>query len=317
MQVLTGPSSDFTASVVALGVFDGVHRGHQVVIRRAVEQARHLGIPAVVVTFEPHPLRILAPDRAPGLLQDLDQRLDVMDALGVDAVRVVNFDDARAAQEARNFYDEILMGELGAMAIVCGANFHFGRDRGGDPTRLREWSADGGPIIEIIDLAGSMHTWSSSLVRRLVTDGDMGGARDVLGRPFSFRGEVSHGDARGGAELGWPTANVALNPLRVLPPLGVYAAATRRVGESWRPAAVSFGVRPQFYETGERLLEAHILDFSGDIYGEILDVALLDYLRPEAKFESVDALVAQISADVEKIREMYPAIAPQPTELLG
>jgi riboflavin kinase/FMN adenylyltransferase len=317
VQVLSGPSSEFTPSVVALGVFDGVHRGHQVVIRRAVERARALGIPAVVVTFEPHPLRILAPDRAPGLLQDLDQRLEVMAALGVDAVRVVSFDTARASQEARDFYDEILIGELGARAIVCGANFHFGRDRGGDPSRLREWSGDGGPAIEISDLAGSRHTWSSSLVRRLVADGDMSGARDVLGRPFSFRGEVGHGDARGGAELGWPTANVALNPLRVLPPLGVYVAATRRVGETWRPAAVSFGVRPQFYETGERLLEAHILDFSGDIYGEILDVALLEYLRPEAKFESVDALVAQIAADVEKIRDMYPAIAPQAGELLG
>jgi riboflavin kinase/FMN adenylyltransferase len=302
---------------VALGVFDGVHRGHQVVIRRAVERAQSLGIPAVVVTFDPHPLRILAPDRAPGLLQDLDQRLDVMASLGVDAVRVVAFDAPRASQEARDFYDEILIGELGASTIVCGANFHFGRDRGGDPSRLREWSASTGPTIDIIDLAGSRHTWSSSLVRRLVADGDVAGARDVLGRPFAFRGEVRHGDARGGAELGWPTANVDLHPHRVLPPLGVYAAATRRVGESWRPAAVSFGVRPQFYETGERLLEAHILDFSGDIYGEILDVALLEHLRPEAKFESVDALVTQIAADVEKIRNIYPTIAPQATELLG
>jgi riboflavin kinase/FMN adenylyltransferase len=240
-----------------------------------------------------------------------------MGQLGVDAVRVVEFTTERAQQDARGFYDEILRDELGARAVVCGANFHFGRDRGGDPSRLREWSSDGGPEIEVVELVGSRDTWSSSLARRLVSDGDMAGARDVLGRPFSFRGEVIHGDARGGAELGWPTANVFLNSRRVLPPLGVYAAASRRVGGNWLPTAVSFGVRPQFYESGERLLEAHILDFSGDLYGETLEVALLEYLRPEARFESVDALIEQIAADVKEIREKYRDIAPRADELLG
>lgn len=293
-------------SVVAIGVFDGVHLGHRQIIHRAVATARHHGAPCVVVTFDPTPAEVLAPDRAPRLLDSLEHRAALLRELGVDEVRVVSFSHEAAQEEARDFVRRILVESCQAGMIVVGEDFHFGKNRGGSVATLTEWGEEFEFETLALALLGDGERISSTRIRECVSRGDVASATQMLGRPFGYFGmEVVHGDARGGAELGYPTANIAPSTRLIRPELGIYAgSATLSDGQRYA-AAISVGKRPQFYENGEVLIEAFLLDFFGDLYGKPIDLEFFEFLRPEMAFESVDDLVAQMGRDVAKTAEIF------------
>jgi riboflavin kinase/FMN adenylyltransferase len=292
-------------SVIAIGVFDGLHLGHQAVIEMLLhldgERARD-AVPTVV-TFDPHPAQFLAPENAPRLLGTLEQRLEGFEALGIEQVRILTFDAELASESAPDFIARVLAGELHAWEIVVGEDFRFGRDRVGDVALLSaEGQHYGFGVYEAPTFGGPR--WSSSAVRRALALGDVGTATAILGRPFVVRGSVEHGDARGG-ELGFATANVATQPNQLLPLEGIYAGAARTPDHQWRPAAISIGTRPQFYEDGPLLLEVHLPGYEGDLYDASIDVAFVSRLRGEEVFADVDALVAQIGRDVEQTMGIF------------
>jgi len=292
-------------SVIAIGVFDGLHRGHQAVIDMMLhldgERARD-AVPTVV-TFDPHPARVLAPEHAPRLIGTLDPRLEGFRALGIEQVRVLTFDRRLAAESAPDFVARVLAGELHAWEIVVGADFRFGRDRIGDVALLSAEGQRYGFGVYEAPTFGERR-WSSSAVRAALEEGDVASANETLGRPFVLRGRVEHGDARGG-ELGYATANLATEEFQVVPLEGIYAGAARTPDRTWRPAAISIGTRPQFYENGPLLVEVHLPGFEGDLYDASLDVAFLARLRGEEVFSDVDALVAQIGRDVQQTVELF------------
>lgn len=303
-------------SVVAIGVFDGVHRGHQVVLATVTETARAMGVASAVVTFDPLPVRVVAPERAVGQIETLARRLARLASLGIDEVRVIDFDEDAAAETAAAFVARVVVGELAARTVVVGADFRFGHGREGDVTLLRELGAHHG--FDVIDVAavGTTERYSSTAARRAVEAGDLEGAQAILGHPVVLDGTVVRGDARG-ATLGFPTANVALAPEVVRAGEGIYAGAARTAAGDWYAAAVSIGRRPQFYESGAVLVEAHLLDFAGTLYDQPLTVVLLAHLRGEERFDSTEALVAQIAADVEETRRRYWPFSSEPDLLLG
>jgi riboflavin kinase/FMN adenylyltransferase len=292
-------------SVIAIGVFDGLHLGHQAVIDMLLHldgERAHDAVPTIV-TFDPHPAQILAPDHAPRLLGTLDQRLEGLQALGIEQVRVLTFDRTLADESASDFIERVLAGELHAWEIVVGEDFRFGHDRAGDVALLSaEGQRFGFGVYEAPSFGAPR--WSSTAVRTALDAGDVTTATTMLGRPFVLRGRVEHGDARGG-ELGYATANVATGAHQLVPLEGVYAGAARTPDRVWRPAAISIGTRPQFYDDGPLLIEVHVLDYEGDLYGAVLDVAFIERLRPEAVFSDVDALVAQIGRDVDQTLEIF------------
>ena len=293
-------------SVVAIGVFDGVHRGHQVVIEQVVSVARQNGAEAVVVTFDPTPAEILAPERAPKLLASLDDRLAALEALGVDEVRVVAFSSAASQEEAGEFVQRVIVENCQAMAVIVGEDFHFGRNRGGNVTSLSTWGVEFGFSVLPVSMQGDGDRFSSTLTRELVASGNIAKANAVLGRPFGYtKVEVVHGDARGGAELGYPTANIDPSARLIRPALGIYAGYADLANGQRRAAAISVGKRPQFYENGELLIEAFLLDFSGDLYGQEISLFFLDFLRGEMKFDSVEDLVGQMALDVQASAERF------------
>jgi riboflavin kinase / FMN adenylyltransferase len=271
---------------LAVGVFDGVHLGHREVIARA----------DTVLTFEPHPLAVIAPGAAPKLLTRLDVKADLVAELGVEEMVVVPFDAAFARVQAAEFVDDVLVDRLGATHVAVGRNFRFGHKAGGDTALLEADDRFETRVVDLVEVEGE--TVSSSHIRGLVSAGEVAHAQAFLGRPFQVRGEVVHGDGRG-RELGWPTANVVPDERLVRPDQGVYAARA-----DGHPAAVNIGVRPQF-ETGRGvLIEAHLIDFDGDLYGRELRLDFLERLRGERLFASVGALVEQIGRDVERAREV-------------
>lgn len=287
-------------SVIAIGVFDGLHLGHQAVIDMLLhldgDRARD-AVPTIV-TFDPHPAQVLAPDRAPRLLGTLEQRLEGFEALGIEQVRVLTFDRHLANESAHDFIGNVLAGELHAWEIVVGQDFRFGHDRLGDVALLSaEGQRYGFGVYEAPTFG--QPRWSSSAVRKSLEEGDVAAANATLGRPFVLRGCVEHGDARGG-ELGFATANVSSAPLQLVPLEGVYAGAARTPDRTWSGAAISIGTRPQFYDDGELLVEVHVVGYEGDLYGETLDVAFLERLRAQEVFTGVDALVSQIGRDIEQ-----------------
>jgi riboflavin kinase/FMN adenylyltransferase len=303
-------------SVIAIGVFDGLHLGHQAVIDMLLhldgERARD-AVPTIV-TFDPHPALVLAPERAIRLLGTLDQRLEGFDALGIEQVRVVNFDRELADESAPDFIGRVLAGELHAWEIVVGEDFRFGHDRVGDVALLSaEGQRYGFGVYEAPTFGAPR--WSSTAVREALVAGDLATATATLGRPFVLRGRVEHGDARGGA-LGFATANLATEPLQLVPLDGIYAGAARTPDRTWRPAAISIGTRPQFYEHGPRLVEVHLPGYDGDLYDASLDVAFLARLSAEATFADVDALVAQIGRDVGQTLEIFKKFSPLGSALL-
>jgi len=293
-------------SVVAIGVFDGVHRGHQAVIRHVVSLARERDLDAIVVTFDPTPAEVLAPERAPKMLATLSDRLREFEALGIDEVRVVRFSTEASHEGAVAFVDRVVVAGCDARVIVVGEDFHFGRNRQGNVERLRTWGESRNFTVSPVTLVGDEAHFSSTRARTLITAGEVGEARAVLGRPFHYRDvEVVHGDARGGAELGFPTANIDPSSRLLRPALGIYAGFADLADGSRYAAAISVGKRPQFYEDGSLLVEAYLCGFSGDLYGQSLSLSFLEFLRGEMKFESVDALVEQMHRDVKKSEEVF------------
>lgn len=300
--------------VVALGVFDGLHRGHQAVIELVVELAKTLDALAAVVTFDPSPAMVLAPTKAPRLLATVEQRLEGLAALGVDEVRVLTFTKELANESAEEFIDRVLVHDLRARCVVVGEDFHFGHDRHGTVGLLRELGPSKGFDVVAAPLFGDVERWSSTSVREALGKGDLESASMVLGRPFSLRGVVEHGDQRG-ETLGFPTANLKLSPTQELPAEGVYAGAAR-TGETWWPAAISVGTRPQFYEDGDLLVEVHIVGYEGNLYGRALDVLFFERLRGQDTFANVEKLKEQIARDVTKTRQIFDGLSAAGFQLL-
>lgn len=303
-------------SVIAIGVFDGLHLGHQAVIDMLLhlDGARARDAVPTIVTFDPHPAQLLAPDRAPRLLGTLEQRLEGFEALGIEQVRILTFDRTLANESATDFIARVLAGELHAWEIVVGQDFRFGHDRVGDVALLSaEGQRHGFGVYEAPNFGWPR--WSSSAVRRALDEGDVTSANEVLGRPFVLRGCVEHGDARG-EELGFATANLATAAFQLLPLEGIYAGTAKTTDGIWRPASISIGTRPQFYDDGALLVEVHLPGFDGDLYDTALDVAFLERLRGQEVFADVDALVDQIARDVAQTLEIFKKFSPNSSSLL-
>jgi riboflavin kinase/FMN adenylyltransferase len=278
---------------LAVGTFDGVHLGHREVIRGA----------DTVVTFEPHPGVVLHPESPPRLLTSLARKVELIGGLGVPEVVVVPFDRDFAARSAQDFADDVLVGALGATHVSVGENFHFGHRASGKPSTLAADPRFETRIVRLLEEDGQIV--SSSHIRRLVVqDGDVGTAGRLLGDPFTMTGEVVRGEQRG-RELGYPTANLVPDPRFATPAHGIYAC----VANGAHAAAVSIGVRPTFDTKLGELVEAFLLDFSGDLYGSQLELTFLRRLRGEQRFDSVESLVDQMERDVQATREIVAARA--------
>jgi riboflavin kinase/FMN adenylyltransferase len=286
IQVTSLPDAEPRARHVAIGTFDGVHRGHQAVIDDA----------DTVLTFDPHPLEVLHPAALPKLIMPFGVKRDVIEGLGVRELVVIPFDAGFAKRSAEEFIEGVLIERLSAERVSVGENFRFGARAKGDPAMLAGRSEFETRVVPLVEVDGE--TVSSTRIRALIAAGDMEGARHCLGAPFMVEGEVVGGDQRG-RELGFPTANIVPDDRLAIPGHGVYAAFANGV-----PAAVNVGVRPTF-ETGRGLLvEAHLIGFDGDIYGETLRIAFIERLRGEKRFDSVDELVAQMNRDVEQAKQI-------------
>jgi riboflavin kinase / FMN adenylyltransferase len=290
---------DADATAITIGVFDGVHRGHQRVMKDLTAMARDRGLVPVALTFDPHPLEFLAPDHAPDLLTTVEQRADLLADCGVQILGVLPFLEIRDL-DPRAFVIEILSLRLHAAAVAVGENFRFGRDRGGDPGLLAEMGESCGFTVEVVEMVGDGGpdgVISSTRIRALLAAGDVSMAAVLLGRPFALTGPVIHGDARG-RTIGFPTANLHIPERMAIPANGVYAAWVD-VDGSRQPAVVNIGVRPTF-GVSQRTIEAHLLDFDGDLYGKMLTLHFVSHIRQERKFDGVEQLVAQITLDREE-----------------
>ncbi|WP_030784416.1 bifunctional riboflavin kinase/FAD synthetase [Streptomyces sp. NRRL S-920] len=298
---------DWGRSVVTIGSYDGVHRGHQLIIGRAVERARELGVPAVVVTFDPHPSEVVRPGSHPPLLAPHHRRAELMAGLGVDALLILPFTSEFSKLSPADFVVKVLVDKLHARVVVEGPNFRFGHKATGNVDFLAELGRTYDYEVDVIDLyvtgeAGAGQPFSSTLTRRLVAEGDVTGAAEILGRPHRVEGVVVRGAQRG-RELGFPTANVETLPHTAIPADGVYAGWLHVEGEAM-PAAISVGTNPQFDGT-ERTVEAYAIDRVGlDLYGLHVAVDFLAFVRGQAKFDSIEALLVAIADDVQKAREL-------------
>ena len=293
---------------MTIGFFDGVHLGHRVVIGEVRRLAAELGARSAVITFDRHPASVVRPETAPMLLTDLEQRLELLAESGIDYTLVVHFDEERSHETAEEFVENELVNCLGAKAVVVGADFHFGHGRRGNVALLREMGATHGFEVDGIELVASgakgARAVSSTAIREALSKGDVEDANRMLGHPHEVRGVVQEGDRRG-RDLGFPTANVAVPSTIQLPADGIYAGWFVRSDGSEHPTAISLGRRPTFYDDQPfSLLEAHLLDFTGDLYGEEGRVRFVARLRGEEKFQSVDELVDQIQRDVARTREV-------------
>jgi len=300
---LRSGSRPFRSAVVALGNFDGLHLGHQAIMARTLVLAREKGGDAVAFTFTPHPIAVLAPERAPAMITSLSSRLEALRVAGLAGVVVQRFTRQFAALTPEEFVRDVLVGALGLSAVVVGYNVTFGRDRKGTPERLAELARDYGFVVDVVPpVTVGEHTVSSSAVRRMLAAGDVKQAASLLGRSHTLVGRVRVGDRRG-TTIGFPTANVFPRG-GLLPPDGVYAVRVG-IGDSLatRPGVANLGTNPTFGAVGRRL-ETHLFDFDGDLYGQRLRVAFEQRLRGEVKFPSVQALVAQIRSDAMVAREV-------------
>ena len=286
IQVTSLPDAEPRPRHVAIGTFDGVHRGHQAVIEGA----------DTVLTFDPHPLEVLHPAALPKLIMPFGVKRDVIEGLGVRELVVIPFDREFAQRSAEEFIEDVLIAKLGAERVSVGENFRFGAKAKGDPAMLSARGEFETRVVPLVETDGE--TISSTRVRALVAAGDMEGARHCLGAPFMVEGEVVSGDQRG-RELGFPTANIVPDDRLAIPGHGVYAAFADGV-----PAAVNVGVRPTF-ETGRGvLIEAYLIDREEDLYGRVLRVAFVERLRGEKRFASVEELIAQMRIDVEDAKRV-------------
>jgi riboflavin kinase / FMN adenylyltransferase len=296
-------SMNSVKSVVALGNFDGVHLGHQAVVRRAVEEGRRRGAKVVAATFDPHPRVVLAPGSEPRLLTTLEMRREELLGYGVDEVWAIRFDEALSRKSPEEFVRDVLVGEIGASAVVVGENFRFGHRAAGDFRELeRLMRGFGGEAYTVpVRSEDGEAPISSTRIRRLVGEGEVAEAAKLLGRPYVLRGEVVMGDKRG-RTIGFPTANVLADPALVVPARGVYAGFVR-VGKDTYAACTNIGVAPTF-ERRESRVEAYLLGFEGDLYGREVDVSFLQRIREEKRFSGVEELKTQISRDVEAARRL-------------
>ncbi len=305
---------------VALGVFDGIHLGHQAIIERARLAADTDSAALAVVTFDPHPAAILRPEKTPATLTDFEHKLELLDELKVDTVVVVKFDRERSEEAAEDFVSTILVGALGANHVVVGNDFHFGRGRKGDVGLLErlgrdhDFAVEGRPLSRHRDLGTDEdEPISSTAVRHAVAGGDVELAAKLLGRPHEIRGSVVQGDQRG-RTIGFPTANIAVPGGVALPADGVYAgwwvsaaetggsSSTATVPQRW-PCAVNVGKRPTFYENAEHsVVEAHLIDWHGDLYGVRGGIQFVSRLRSERKFDGLEALTEQLQRDIDAAR---------------
>jgi riboflavin kinase/FMN adenylyltransferase len=298
----------FDAPVLTLGNFDGVHRGHQAIFARVVADARARGGAAMAITFTPHPMAVLRPEKAPPALTSLRDKLALLDETGIDVLILKRFTPEFAAVTAPEFVERFIVGAVGAAKLVVGHSVSFGRDRAGNAPLLQELGARFGFDVEVIGpVEVDGHEVSSSAIRRAVAAGDVRLAAKLLGRPHRLTGRIVVGKRRGAA-LGFPTANVAVRA-GMFPPDGVYAVTTEIDGVR-RPGVANIGRNPTFGPNAPRTLEAHIFDFDGDVYGRRCRVGFVERLRGETKFDSVDALVVQIRADAEQARAI---LASQPS----
>ncbi len=288
-------------AILALGNFDGFHQGHQAVVGEAVSWARAEGRPAIVATFDPHPMRHFRPDAEPFRLTTLDQRQELFAAAGADAMLVFHFDAAMAAMPAPQWAEGMVSRHLGAAGIVTGEDFTFGKGRGGNPDLLRERGVAARTVAAVHDEAGPI---SSSRIRAALREGDCETATRLLTRPFAIRGLVQHGDKLG-RTIGFPTANLDLGQY-LRPRYGIYAVTGRLPDGRVVPGAANLGVRPHF-DPPKELLEPYFFDFSGELYGQEIEVALHHFLRPEAKFDTLEALTAQIERDCDEARRLLDA----------
>jgi riboflavin kinase/FMN adenylyltransferase len=297
-------------SAVTIGVFDGVHLGHQLLIGEARRLAAELGARSTVVTFDKHPAQVVRPDSAPKLLTDLEQRLELLEATGVECTQIIPFDEVRSKEPADDFVRDVLVGCLGTRAVIVGADFHFGHNRLGDVAMLRRMGAEHGFEVDGIELIASSTSGaqpvSSTAIRTALAEGELHAANRMLGRSHEMRGIVHDGDKRA-RELGMPTANVGVPEYLALPADGVYAGwYVRPDAGATYPAVISVGRRPTFYdETAERLVEAHLFDFDGDLYGERARVRFTDVVRlGQITFTSMEALAEQMAQDGREARRL-------------
>lgn len=292
LEALAGRSR---GGAVAIGNFDGVHRGHAKIVERVIHHARQDGGPAIVFTFDPHPVRLLRPDIAPPPLTWNERKAELLQTLGVDVMVCYPTDESLLDLSAAAFFDQIICRQLGVKAIVEGPNFCFGKNRAGTVDTLRELCAAAGITLEIVaPLCESESYISSSRIRQLIAAGDVAEAAKMLTSPYRIRGTVTHG-ARRGSKIGFPTANLeAIDTL--VPAPGVYSARGL-VGEQWWPAAVNIGPNPTFGEQSFKV-EVHLIGFAGSLYGQPLAVDFAARLRDIQTFESVDALQAQLRRDI-------------------
>jgi riboflavin kinase/FMN adenylyltransferase len=294
---------ELRGAVIALGNFDGFHLGHQAVVTRAIALGFHMRRPVIVATFDPHPVRHFKPDLPPFRLTTLGQREEMFAHAGADAMLVFRFGAELAAMDAEEFVAEVLARRLGAAGVITGDDFSFGKGRSGDVDVLRKLGERHGIVTEAVSqVLNEGERVSSGRVRDLLVAGDPGGATRLLTRPFAIEGVVERGDGRGGSELDCPTANVRLGDYQ-RPAYGIYAVSVRLDDGSEHPGVASLGIRPTF-EPPVELLEANLFGFSGDLYGRTIEVGLLHYIRPELKFDSMEALGAQMKKDADDAKRL-------------
>lgn len=293
-------------TVLTLGVFDGLHLGHQQIMQTVVESAAATDAVPTVITFDPHPRAVLHPENAPPLLQTLDQRLANFEVLGIKQTIVIRFDKEFAGIDAETFLRDIVHERLQARAVFLGKGFFFGKNRGGNIELLREMSARLGFFAdEVSEVRLRGQRISSSKIRQLLADGKVNLARRMLGRPYGVEGQIIHGLQRG-RTIGFPTAN--LHPHnRVIPRFGVYATATLIDGK-WRRSITNVGIRPTFEDDQNPSIESYVFDFDGDLYGDVLRVRFLHRIRDERKFSGIDELRAQIERDTRRALEYFSRI---------
>jgi riboflavin kinase/FMN adenylyltransferase len=312
MERLEGGSAvpeAFRGGIVALGNFDGFHRGHQAVVGRAIARARAEGRPALVATFDPHPVRLFKPDLPPFRLTTLDQRERLFAAAGADAMIVFRFDAELAAVTADEFVTDRLIARIGAAGVATGEDFTFGKGRGGNVEVLKRLGAEHGLSVDAVaPVMGDGEPVSSSSIREALEAGDCETAAALLTRPFAIEGVVEHGDKRG-RTIGYPTANLSLGTY-LRPRFGIYAVRARLPDGRVLDGAANLGIRPTF-EPARELLEPHFFDFSGDLYGQVIEVDLISFIRPEQKFDSLDALTAQMRLDCAVAGKRLAAAPPR------
>jgi riboflavin kinase/FMN adenylyltransferase len=308
MQVIRDdqPSDSSKRSVVTIGAYDGVHRGHQAVIGQVRKEAQQLGCQSVVVTFDKHPASVVRPASAPKLLTDLDQKLELLQQTGIDATLIVEFNRERSTEDPALFVKRVLVDTLRARVVVVGEDFHFGFNRGGNVAMLRELGKQFDFQVEPVKLIarpdGVEEPVSSTSIRRALAGGQVEIATNLLGRAYEMRGVVVNGDKRG-RSIGFPTANVEVPNAMCLPADGVYAGRFRCDDGSVHACAINLGRRPTFFEHADHsLLEAHLLDFSGDLYGQKVSVTFEHFLRSERKFDGLEAIKTQLQLDVAAAR---------------